>query len=326
MKKIAITDCEHVSYEQEQAACAAVGVEFVKYDLKTEDEVIEQMQDYPAIGVQYVKFTKKAFDQMPNLKCLVRYGIGVDNIDIAEATKHGVAVCNVPDYSIQEVAAHAFAMMMALTRKLKVLDRSMARGEWNYEHCIPLRRYSEMTVGIIGAGRIGRAFAGMVHSLGCRVIAYDIAFPKDMPADKKAAVGLADYITLATLDEVLAQSDVLSLHSPLSRENSGALGAEQMQQMKDGAFLINVSRGGLVQEQALYEALVRGKLAGAACDTWEKEPTNADNPLLQLDNFIATPHMAWYSEESSKDLKRKVAEELLRALNGEPLAHQLNKF
>ena len=318
-----ITDCEHIDYAQEQAVCTANGVEFLKLDLKDEDEAAEKLQGLTAVATQYLKFTDSLFDKLPDLKCVVRYGTGVDNIDLDAAVRHNVAVCNMPDYSMYEVASHAFAMMMALTRKLKVLDRSMSRGEWNYKACMPIYRYSELTVGVVGYGRIGRTFAKMAQGVGCKIAVYDPLFPPSLSQADREKYAIADDISLMALEELLASCNVISLHAPLTKENGGCINNAQLAKMRSDAFLINVSRGGLVNETDLYEALVNGVIAGAACDTWEQEPVPTTNPLLQLDNFIATPHMAWYSEQSSQDLKRKVAEECVRALKGEPLQYQM---
>lgn len=322
---MAVTDCEHIDYTQEREICEANGIGFVKYDLKDEAEAAEVLKDFTVVGNQYLKMTDSLMDKLPNLKVIVRYGMGVDNVDIPAATRHGIKVCNVPDYSVQEVAAHAFAMFMALTRKLKVMDRSMARGTWNYELSMPIYRYCEVTVGVVGFGRIGRTLAKMIHDLGCKVKVTDVMFPADLSLADREKYAIPEWVELTTLEDILATCNAVSLHVPLSKENGGVIQKPQLEMMRSDAVLINVSRGGLINEADLYEALVNGTIAGAACDTFEKEPTPADNPLLQLDNFIATPHMAWYSEQASLDLKRKVAEECIRALKGEALRYQLNK-
>ena len=322
---MAVTDCEHIDYTQEREICEANGIGFVKYDLKDEAEAAEVLKDFTVVGNQYLKMTDSLMDKLPNLKVIVRYGMGVDNVDIPAATRHGIKVCNVPDYSVQEVAAHAFAMFMALTRKLKVMDRSMARGTWNYELSMPIYRYCEVTVGVVGFGRIGRTLAKMIHDLGCKVKVTDVMFPADLSLADREKYAIPEWVELTTLEDILATCNAVSLHVPLSKENGGVIQKPQLEMMRSDAVLINVSRGGLINEADLYEALVNGTIAGAACDTFEKEPTPADNPLLQLDNFIASPHMAWYSEQASLDLKRKVAEECIRALKGEALRYQLNK-
>lgn len=322
---MAVTDCEHIDYTQEREICEANGIGFVKYDLKEEAEAAEVLKDFTVVGNQYLKMTDSLMDKLPNLKVIVRYGMGVDNVDIPAATRHGIKVCNVPDYSVQEVAAHAFAMFMALTRKLKVMDRSMSRGTWNYELSMPIYRYCEVTVGVVGFGRIGRTLAKMIHDLGCKVKVTDVMFPANLSAEDRAKYAIPEWVELTTLDDILETCNAVSLHVPLSKENGGVIQKPQLEKMRRDAVLINVSRGGLINEADLYEALANGTIAGAACDTFEKEPTPAGNPLLQLDNFIATPHMAWYSEQASLDLKRKVAEECVRALKGEALRYQLNK-
>lgn len=326
-KKIVITDCDHVSFDEERKVCEDNGFEFVKLQLASgqEDETAKALKGVEVVGNQYLKFTDSLFDKLPNLKCIVRYGVGVDNVDIPSATKHGVAVCNVPDYGSNEVASHAFAMMLALTRKLKIMDRSVEQGYWNYELSVPITRYSELTVGVIGFGRIGRAFAKMAHDFGCKVCAFDVLFPPTLSSSEREKYGIPQWTNLVNLEDIFKNSDVISLHAPLTKENGGCVSEKQLKMMKKTSYLINVSRGGLVNEPDLYKALVNGDIAGAAIDTWMSEPTQKDNPLIGLENFIATPHMAWYSVQSSSDLKRKLAEECARALNGEPLKYQLNK-
>lgn len=324
-KTLVITDCDHVDFVQERAVCAANNIAFLKLDLKDEDAAAEALREYPVVGNQYLRFTDSLISRLPNLKCIVRYGMGVDNIDVAAATRCGVAVCNVPDYGVQEVASHAFALFMALTRKLKLMDRSVEQGVWNYELSIPIYRYSEMTVGVAGFGRIGRTFAKMAHDLGCKIMVHDVMFSPNLSDVERERYSIPDYVTLTSLEEMLAACNAISLHVPMSKENGGYIQKAQLEMMRPDAFLINVSRGGLVNERDLYEALVAKTIAGAACDTWVEEPTAKDNPLLGLDNFIATPHMAWYSEQAAEDLKRKLAEECVRALNGQPLRSQLNR-
>ena len=325
--RLIVTDCEHIDYLPEQEICRENGLEFVKLDLRDADDdtVVKALSGVEVVANQYLRFTDNLFDRLPDLRCIVRYGVGVDNIDIASATRHRVAVCNVPDYSVQEVAAHAFAMMLALTRKLKLIDRAMEHGIWNYELTMKIHRYSEMTVGIIGYGRIGRAFAQLAHSLGCRIAAYDILFPPTLSEKEREGYAIPEWTQLMSLEELLRTSDVISLHAPLSADNGGCVSATQLAMMKPESFLINVSRGGLVDEADLYDALSRKAIAGAAIDTWQKEPATTDNPLIGLDNVIATPHMAWYSEEASIDLKRKLAQECVRAIKGEELRCQLNR-
>jgi D-3-phosphoglycerate dehydrogenase len=316
--KIAISDCDHVNLDAESEVCRKAHVELVSFQLKTREDMTEALRPFKAVGVQYCRFTRELMSALPNLKCLVRYGVGVDNIDIKAASELGIAVCNVPDYGTQEVAAHALALMMALTRKLVRMDRLTKQGVWNYEKAIPLFRYSEMTVGVVGVGRIGRTFASLVQPLGCRVIACDPAFP----AGGRMAEPFS-FIELVSKEELLRSADVISLHSPLETSR-GAVGESELRGMKPTAYLMNVTRGGVVDEDALVKALAEGWIAGAACDVFTAEPAPADHPLFAFENFIATPHMAWYSEQASRDLCVKLAEELVRAVKGEKLRYCLN--
>ncbi len=316
--KIAISDCDHVDFNEELAVCRETAVELCTFQCKSEDELITQLQEFQAIGVQYAPFTRRVLSQLPNLTCLVRYGVGVDNIDVQAAADYGVSVSNIPDYGTQEVASHAFALMMALTRKLDKMNRLVHAGVWRYEEAIPLFRYRELTVGVVGIGRIGRAFAQMVRGLGCRVIAYDPAFPVG------STLGSVPFVELVALDELLKSSDVISLHSPLETSRS-AISAAELRLMKPTAYLINVTRGGVVDENALEQALEEKWIAGAACDVFVTEPLPREHPLLRFENFLATPHMAWYSEQASHELCRKLAEELVRGLKGEPPRYCLNR-
>ena len=324
--KIVISDCNHVSFEEEQLVAAQNGLGFEKHDLlhAPEDKIAAELGQYSVIGCQRLDMTDSLFDKLPNLKCVVRYGVGVDNIDVDAATAHGVAVCNVPDYGTKEVAAHAFAMMMALTRKLKLIDKSLNEGSWKYGAAVPILRYGEETVGVVGYGRIGSAFGEFAHALGCKILATDPKYPANLSPEARKAAGLPEWVELTSLEDLLKRSYVVSLHAPLTEETKNLIGADRLRLMRRDAFLINCARGGMVVEKDLYEALRSGELQGAAIDTWQKEPTGRDNPLLTLDNFIATPHMAWYSEQASSDLKRKLAEECARFLKGEPLKYRVN--
>lgn len=316
--KIYITDCDHVNCDEEERIFERNGISYELLDCHTEDELIRELgkREAVAVGNQYAPFTERVFAALPSLKLIVRYGVGVDHIDLDAATRHGVYVCNVPDYGIREVSSHAMALMMALTRKLIPMNEEIHRGVWAYEHSIPITRYSEMTVGVVGIGRIGCSFIHMVQALGCRVIATDM---REIP--KKF---IPEGVEMVTFEEILAQADVISIHTPL--ETSRNLFDETaLKQMKPSAYLINVSRGGIVNEKALEKALTNGWIAGAACDVFEKEPIDPDHPLLKVPNFVATPHMAWYSEQAALDLNRKLAEELVRYAKGEALQYVLNK-
>ena len=317
MIKVGISDCDHKDIKEEQIVFERYEYEVILHQCHTEEDLIKEMQGYSVIANQYAPFTERVFENLPNLKCIVRYGVGVDHIDLEAASKYGVAVCNVPDYGIQEVASHALAMMMALSRKIIKMNDSVKNGAWKYELSIPIYRFNKMTIGIIGIGRIGKCFAELVRGFNCRIIAWD-------PRYYNTNLKHPDYIEMVKLDELLREADIISIHTPLETSR-GLISEKELKKMKPSAYLINVSRGGIIVEKDLVKALKNGWIAGAACDVLSKEPPEGIHPLFKFDNFICTPHMAWYSEQASSDMKTKVAEEIVRAIKGEPLKNQINK-
>lgn len=312
---VAITDCDHDSIEVESEVLKAAGLEAPWLHCKTEEDLIRECVGFKTVMNQYAPFTEKVFNHLPDLKVIVRYGVGVDNVDLAAATRHGVKVCNVPDYGMYEVADHAMALTLALVRKIVFNNTNVKNGIWDYQKAIPIHRLSTQTVGVIGVGRIGTAYAERAKAFGMKILAYDEYARK--------AGKTKDYMEMVSLDELLERSDIISVHCPLEG-NRGLIAAPQFQKMKNSAYIINVSRGGIIHEQDLYNALVNKEIAGAACDVFSPEPVSKDNPLLTLPNFLATPHIAWYSVESAVELKRKTAEEAVRGALDQPLLHVVN--
>lgn len=316
--KIIICDCDHKDVDTEKAVFDAAGYDFKWLHCMSQEEVIQQCQGAECFLNQYVRMDKKIFEAIPTLKFVVRYGVGVDNVNLEDATEYGVQICNVPDYGTNEVADQALALMLSLTRKVHMIGNMTKAGVWNYIEAVPVHRLSTRTVGLIGAGRIGQAFAHRVHALGCKVIAYDAAYGKP-------GFSVPGFVEMkATMDEVLSQADILSLHCGLNPETKGMMNAAAFGKMKDGAYFINVARGGLVDEEALEAALSSGKLSGAGIDVVCTEPLSKDSPLFRHENVVVTPHMGWYSEESAVELNRKCAEETVRFLKGEPVHYPVN--
>ncbi len=198
-KTIAVTDCDHLNMNEELTVCARCGLNLKLFQCRTEDDLIAALPGYPAAVNQYAPFTERVFAALPDLKMVVRYGVGVNNIDLEAASRHGVAVCNVPDYGVQEVASHAFALMMALTRKIASMDASVKAGRWEYAESVPILRYREATIGVIGLGRIGSCFANLVHPFGARILGYDIAEGKIGP----------DFVERVDFDTLLRESDII---------------------------------------------------------------------------------------------------------------------
>ncbi|MCI8558776.1 MAG: C-terminal binding protein [Lachnospiraceae bacterium] len=314
--KVIITDCDHESMDIEEKIFADAGIEMELKQAFSEDEVIEQCQDGDIFIVQYANITEKVMDHCPKLKYVVRYGVGVDTVDVPAATSRGIQVGNVPDYGMNEVADHAIALALALSRKIVKMDAFTKDEKWDYIESIPVHRFSEQTVGVVGLGRIGRNFAKKMNGLGFRVIGTDPYFHATRETE--------EYLTAVSMDEVIEQSDIISLHCPADG-NKDLFNEETFKKMKNTAVLINVARGGIINENDLEQALTKGEIGGAALDCMVGEPVGTDSPLFKHKNVIVTPHMAWYSEEAAKELKRKVAEESVRFAKGEPIHYPINK-
>lgn len=313
--KIYITDCDHESMDIEKKTFTKEGVDFEILNVTQPEDIIRACHDADALILQYATISDNVLSSLKNLKGVVRYGVGVNTIDIESATKNNVAVCNVPDYGTNEVADHALALIMALARKLPLLIKDTKSNIWAYEKAIPIYRLQEQTAGIIGLGRIGLSLAKKLHGIGLKVIGFD-------PLAKKEQ--LPDYIDFVSLDELLAHSDIISLNLPLTKSTENLIDSKEFSKMKSNCYLVNTARGGIVNEEALYQALLNHTIAGAALDVFKQEPPT-DRKLFSLDNFIATPHAAWYSEQSQQDLKRKAAEEAIRLARGEKPLYCLNK-
>lgn len=316
--QVVITDCDHENLNIEKNILSEAQFSFAIKTCKTEQDVIDQCKGAAVFLNQYAPITKNVMDNLPDLKLVVRYGVGVNNVDVAAATKRGIQVCNIPDYGMHEVADHALALMLALTRKITVMNDQVKNGAWDYQRSIPVFRHSQQTVGIVGLGRIGTAFAHKVHGLGCKVIAYD---PKQKETKSSH---VPDFVEMTDFKNLLAHSDIISIHCPLETAKN-LFDAEAMMQMKPTAYLVNVSRGGIINEQDLNRFLEEKRIAGAAVDVAEEEPLK-DSPLLRHENFLCTPHMAWYSEQSAMELKRKVAEEAVRFLSNEQVNYPINQL
>ena len=316
--RVVITDCDHDNIEPEQRVFAEAGFDVHLAECKTASDVIEQARDADALINQYAPIDENVLAHLVQCRIVVRYGVGVDTIDVEAATRHGVWVANVPDYGTEEVSDHAFALLLNLLRGVGRYDRAVRSGEWDYSAMRPLRRLRTLTVGVIGCGYIGAGFARKVGCLGARVLGYDAAgVPEELVRD--------GVVEPADLDELLARADAVSLHAPLTEHTRHLIGAEQIRLMKSGAYLVNTSRGGLVDSAALLRALDGGEIAGAALDVLETEPPEAGDPLVTHERVLITPHAAWYSEESMETLKSEVAREVVRVLSGERPRSPINE-
>jgi D-3-phosphoglycerate dehydrogenase / 2-oxoglutarate reductase len=311
--KVVITDfgSPENAIEAEVLQNSGLDIELVRLQAKTPDELFPHVVDAHGLIVQWVQITSDVINKLQNCKVISRYGIGVDMVDLSAAARCGIPVCNTPDYCIEEVSTHTIGFLLMLNRRMLPQHQYVVGGQWGTgkpSSDAPVR-LSKQCIGVVGMGNIGRAVAERARCLGLRVLAYDPYLPE--PAF--AAVGAESL----PLDDLLAMSDYVSIHTPLTDETRGLISTAQFARMKQSAFLINMARGPVVDQVALYEALTSKRIAGAALDVLSKEPPAADDPLLKLDNMIFTPHTSSWSAESLVQLRRETANHVVVALRGE---------
>ncbi len=273
-------------------------------------ESLEALAGFSALIVGLQPLTSRHFDALPtSVRVIGRAGIGLDSIDLEAAQRRGVSVVHQPDYATDEVATHAVAMTLALSRRITLGDR-IARTSWpSWSEFASIRPLSESTVAVIGLGKIGQLVAALLTPLAGRVIGFD-------PVARIPAIQQAD-----SVEEALTGSDVITLHAPLTMQTTALINCERIALTHPGALLINVSRGGLIDERAVAEALNEGRLGGAALDVLSSEPPPPNHPLLSTPNTILTPHMAWLSEASQRRLQRWTVQSVVDVLDGTPVTH-----
>ncbi|WP_163543100.1 C-terminal binding protein [Occultella kanbiaonis] len=314
--RIVVTDCDHATLDIERDVVAAAGGEFTLNQTNAPADVIAGAQGADGLIVQYAKITREVLEALPDVKVISRYGVGVDTVDIEAATELGVAVCNVPDYGTEAVSDHAIALILGTIRGLVNLDRGIRRGEHDLGPALPIRQFSNQTVGVLGCGRIGSATARKAAALGFTVLVHDVLFtPGEVRPEGWQAV---------SREQLLASSDVITVHTPLDAASLHLLDGAAFAAMKPGAILVNTARGGVVDSDALVAALESGRLHAAGIDVLEEEPIEADHPLARFDNVILTPHAAFYTEESYSELKRRTAENAVDVAAGKRPRNILN--
>jgi D-3-phosphoglycerate dehydrogenase len=310
---VVVCGLDHANLTEEQDVFGKAGVRLQTVVARTDAEYLERCAEADGLLIQYGDLSRRVFEGLPRVRVVVRYGVGVDGIDVAAATDHGVPVVNVPDYGTDEVANHAVALLLALARKITRLDRQTRSGGWDVFRIGPVTRLAGQTVGIVGCGRIGSAVARKLGGFDVRLLGCDPYVDAFPPGVQPVA-----------FERLLAESDFVTIHCPLTDETRHVFDAESLAGMRPSAVLINTARGGIVDTAALLEALQQGLLAGAGLDVLEQEPLDPASPLLRMEQVIVTPHAAWYSEEGRSDLKRRAAEEAVRVLRGERPRHCVN--
>jgi phosphoglycerate dehydrogenase-like enzyme len=286
------SDPEGVELTEAVSLLQDAGFDVLVEDLRTEAELMERVADAQPVAllVTYLPVTEAVRSAGASLRIVSCSSVGFDHVDLAAAERHGVWVSNVPDAASEEVAGHALAMALALVRHLPFLDRHVREGGWQYDATGVPRRLSELTLGVVGMGRIGRRLAGLASGVfgqvvGCDPFADDGGWPAAVPR--------------LGLDRCLRESEVISLHLPLSPQTRGLIDADALAGMTPGAMLVNVSRGGLVDEEALLAALDSGHLAAAGLDVTDPEPPPAESLLRRHPRVLLTPHAAWLSEQAN---------------------------
>ena len=302
--RVLITDCDHGFYDPEQAVARERGVD-LRLAEGDPDAIVAMGADADALLCQYVRVDAALLDRLPGCRVIGRYGVGLDNIDLDAARDRGRVVVNVPDFCVAEVADHAMALALGVTRRVALLDREWRAGpaaynaRWvdRFDVLEGVERASTQRFGLVGFGRTGRAVAERAAAFGFEIAAHD----PFVPADQVTAAGAL----ALELAELLATSHVVSLHLPLTDQTRHLIDAERLALMPEGSVVVNTARGALIDQAALPAALRAGRPGFAALDVFEDEPLPADSPLWELPNAVLTPHIAFFSRTSILDLKRR---------------------
>ncbi len=307
--KVVITDHVWPTTDPERAILESAGATVVVSPSGEEETLLEMTRDADAIMTCFAQVTERIVRAADRCVVIGRFGVGVDNIAVNTATELGIAVTYVPDYCVDEVSDHVMALLHAWNRKIVLFDRSVKERGWGSQPLtMRMMRLRGKTIGIIGFGRIGRAVAEKARAFGLNILASDPVVDTNTVED--AGGKLVDMQTL------LAKSDFVSLHTPLTDATRNLIGAPELAAMKPEAFLINAARGPLIDEDALYDALSTKSIAGAGIDVMVDNTPAVDHPLLSLDNIIVTPHTAFFSQESTIELEQRAAEEVVNVMLG----------
>ena len=307
--KVLITDNDLGDSDLERAELNdTIGAEVVVAQCRSEEDVLTAVTTHQpdALIVQWAPITARVMDAMPQCKVISRFGIGVDMIDLGAAESRGISVRNVPDYCIEEVAMHAFAMAFSLWRRTPTFDAQVRSGEWSAITWAPhMKRLSKATVGIVGIGRIGQTVARGFEAWGSTIIVHD---PYATQGD----------FELVDMDSLARRADIISLHAPLTDSTRHMINKERISLMENSPVIVNTSRGPLIDEVALAEGLRSGLVGGAGLDVFASEPLPADSPLRTLPNVILSPHAAWASAQALPDLRLLAARNVSEFFSSQP--------
>lgn len=315
---IAVADSVFPNLEPTGAVFEALGGELRLSASRSAEDILAVAENADALMVTFAQITAEVIAGMPRCKAIGRFGIGVDNIDLEAATAAGIQVCYVPDYCVDEVSDHAMSLLLSLARKITAANNMVQTGTWSAAQLAPVFRLRGRIMGLLGLGKIPQALVPKAQAFGLEVIAHDPFVPEDVATD--LGVELVDFETL------LARSDYISAHAPLTDSTHHLFSDDAFKRMKPDALLINTARGPLVDEVALARALDAGEIGGAGLDVLAEEPPGKDNPLLHRNNVILTPHAAFYSEEALIELQTKAAQDVVSVLRGEVPRYPVNQL
>lgn len=321
--KVVVTDYIEDDLDWEANELRKAGIDFEAWQLKfkPEAEVLDKLSDADIVVVNMVPMTESILSKLENCRLIIRHGIGYDNVDVEACTRYGIQFAYQPDYCKEDVAEHAIALILASARKVvwsrQVLDRSSAAGQWDFTGLFPMYRLDGKTLGIVGVGRIGSRVARKLSSFGLRIIGND----PYLSEERRSELGLE----FVEKEELFRNSDFVTVHTPLTEETRQMINSQTLGWMKPTAYLINTSRGPMVDDEALAEAVRKGEIAGAAIDVYSHEPPPPEHPFFGLENVILTPHIGWASEEAGWEIRRSILDDILAAAEDRPARCIVNK-
>ncbi len=316
-RRVVVTDYTFGELSVETEILQPLGCTIVGAQCRTEQEVAAAVRDADYVLTQFAPVTARAIEAMERARLIVRYGIGVDNVDLAAAAARRIPVCNVPDYCIDEVADHTLGIILALTRQIARVSAGVHAGRWTAPPPLEtFRALKDLTTGVVGTGRIGREVIHRLQPFKTPILAYD------------PLLNSADALSLGcepvTLERLLETSDLITLHCPSTPETRRMINTHSLKRMKDGVLLVNVARGALIDHDALIAALRSGKVGGVGLDVTDPEPIGNDSPLLTMDNVVITSHIASASVGAVRTLRSSVAGMVAGAIRGEPTRNSVN--
>lgn len=315
--KVVVTDYIEPDLNWEAGELAARGIQFTTHQLKfrTEEEVIAAIEDADVIVVNMVPMTESIISRLKRCRLIVRHGIGYDNVDVDACTRHGISFAYQPDYCKEDVAEHAIALLFACARKVvrsrRTLEESSKSGQWNFTGLFPIFRLDGKTLGILGTGRIGSRVFRKLRTFGFRIIACDPYI-----SDRRRQALIDDGLVYVDKETLFRESDFITVHTPLQEDTRSIVNADTLALMKPTAYVINTSRGPMVDLKALAAAVREKRIAGAAIDVFVKEPPEPELELFDLEDVILTPHIGWASEEAGKEIRQSILDDILAVFEG----------